>query len=162
MTTGVVTFDYTNWSLRYPELAGSVSAPLAQMYFNEAQAFLDNTPCSPVRYDASDPLNNWQRPTFLNMLVAHIAALNAALNGQPSSPIVGRIENASEGSVSVSAKLEGESQGRAWYAQTKYGLAYWQATAQYRTARYVQGPTYSPDPYDPFVSGGWPGQGGRW
>lgn len=146
---GIVAFQYQLWAKRYPELAPSVDEMLAGMYFTEATMYCDNTQCSPICDEA-------QRLMLLNMLTAHIAALNAALNCQPSSPLVGRISNASEGSVSVQTELEGElaSGSRAWFAQTKYGLAYWQATSQYRTARYVPNPARVVDPFAlPFVGG---------
>jgi hypothetical protein len=149
--TGVVVFDYSAWALRYPELASNVASSLAQQYFNEAQLYCDNTPLSPIPYDQTNPAIAWQRPMFLNMVVAHIAALNAPLNGQPSSPLVGRIASAGEGSVNVSTELEGQVRGRAWFAQTKYGLAFWQATAQFRKAVYVRGPHRAVDPWARFM-----------
>ena len=92
------------------------------------------------------------------MLAAHIAQLNAPqINGQPGTGagnapapnIVGRIANASEGSVSVSTQLDLPPGSSQWFAQTKYGLAYWQATAAYRTMRYIPGPyrAFTPWPY---------------
>lgn len=134
---GVVTFDYSVWGTRYPELVRWVSGPAAQEYFNEATLYLNNTPCSPV----SDLT---QRAQLLNMLTAHIAALNAALDGQPSPNQVGRISSASEGGVSVSFDMgAGASEAAAWFQQTKYGAAYWRAIAAYRTMRYFA----SPRPY---------------
>lgn len=147
---GIVVFDYSSWSVRYPELAASVSAPLAQQYFNEAQAYCDNTPASPVPYDSANPTTSWQRPMYLNMATAHIAALNASLNGAPSSPLVGRISNASEGSVSVQTQNDYPPGSAQWFQQTKYGAAFWAATAQYRKARYFAPPSYVVDPYAPF------------
>ena len=145
---GVVAFDYPAWAARYPELSASVSQPLAQQYFNEAQLYCDNTPCSPIRDDSI----GGQRALLLNMLTAHIAALNAALNGQPSSPLVGRIGRASEGSVSVQAQMDMPAGSPQWYVQTRYGAAFWQATAQYRSMHYVPG---HPPPVDPFARRAW-------
>jgi hypothetical protein len=140
---GVVEFDYAAWALRYPELAASVPQPLAQQYFYEAQLYCDNTPCSPIR--------NWypggERAMLLNMLTAHIATLNAPIGGQASSPLVGRISNATEGSVSVQTQLDLPPGTAQWFAQTKFGLAFWTATAQYRTMHYVPGPVFVPDPW---------------
>jgi len=146
MNTGIVVFDFSAWIARYPEFS-SVSSTLAQMYFNEATMYCDNTATSPVQ-DVDI------RTMLLNMLTAHIAKLNAPVNGQQASELVGRIASAGEGSVNVSTELEGQVQGRAWYAQTKYGLAYWQATAQYRAAQYKIGPVYNPDPYGRFMKRG--------
>jgi Protein of unknown function (DUF4054) len=137
---GVVVFDYSAWAARYPELASSVSQSLAQQYFNEAQLYCDNTPCSVIR-------DLCIRALLLNMVTAHIAALNAPLDGQPSSPLVGRINSATEGSVSVGTQLDMPPGSAQWYAQTKYGLAFWQATAQFRAMRYVPGPVPPVNPW---------------
>ncbi|CAE6857228.1 hypothetical protein R75461_07780 [Paraburkholderia nemoris] len=139
---GVVTFDYPVWAIRYPELMASVPEPLAQAYFNEAQLYCDNTPLSPVHVLTI-------REQFLGMLTAHIAALNAPLTGQPSSPLVGRISNATEGSVSVQTQYDVPAGSAQWFAQTKYGAAFWAATAAYRAMRYVPSPARDMDPYAP-------------
>lgn len=128
---GVVSFDYPAWAARYPELSTSVAQPLAQLYFNEAGLYLNNTASSVVR-DLS------ARAMLLNMLTAHIAKMNATINGQPPSPLVGRISAAGEGSVSVGTDYQVPGTA-AWFAQTPYGAAYWQATLPYRSARYVPG-----------------------
>jgi hypothetical protein len=133
-TSGIVTFDYSGWQSRYPELS-SVSAPTANAYFAEAGLYLDNTPCSPVQ-------DLTLRGVLLNMLVAHIAKLNSPLDGGTSPDLVGRIASATEGSVSVSADY-GAPGGAAWYSQTKYGAAFWEATRFLRTAR------YTPPPFQP-------------
>jgi len=143
---GVVAFSYSGWSTRYPELAFSVSQPLAQMYFNEAQLYCDNTPTSSIR-DASP---GGQREMLLNMVTAHIAALNAPLNSQESSPLVGRISNATQGSVSVAAQNDYPPGTVQWFQQTKYGAAFWTATAQYRTMHYVPGMVPNVNPYGGF------------
>lgn len=125
----VVVFDYATWSARYPELAAALSPAVAQAYFDEASLYLDNTEASPV----CDP---GQRATLLNMITAHIAAMNMP----GSSPLVGRITSATEGSVSVQAAYADATPGSmAWYVQTKYGAAYWAATARYRTGFYTPG-----------------------
>jgi Protein of unknown function (DUF4054) len=136
---GCVVFEYQTWALRYPELAGFVSPVLAQMYFDEATLLLDNTPCSPVQ-------NLGQRAIILGMLTAHVAALNGAINGQPSSTLVGRINSATEGSVSVGTELI-TPMSAAYFSQTKYGLAAWQSMAAYRTFRYVPRPHHVASQY---------------
>lgn len=139
MVPGVVVFDYSTWRLRYPELAASVNDALAALYFAEATLYLNNTPTSLV-------CDLPQRAMCLNMLTAHIAALNSAA----SSPIVGRIASASEGSVSVSTENSYPPGTVQWYQQTKYGAAYWAATARFRTMRYIPSPARPTDPYAPF------------
>lgn len=130
----VVTFDYSGWIARYPEFSAVIQAT-AQLYFNEATLYLDNTSASVV----ADASPGGARATLLNMLTAHIAALNMA----GSSPLVGRINSATEGSVSVGTDYAVPGTA-AWFAQTKYGAAYWQAVLPYRTMRYYA-------PVQPFV-----------
>jgi len=128
-----VAFDYTYWSARYPELASSVAQATAAAYFFEAGLYCDNTAMSPVHDDSV----GGERYLFLHMLTAHIAALYAPLGSQPSSTLVGRISNASQGSVSVQTQLDVPAGSAQWFAQTKYGLSFWQASARYRRFRYV-------------------------
>lgn len=142
MMCGVVVFNYATWSARYPEFS-SVQQAKAQQYFNEAQLYCDNTACSIVT-------DLCERAILLNQLTAHIAALNAPVNGQPSSPLVGRISGATEGSVSVQAQMDVASGSAQWFNQTKYGAAFWQATAQYRSMRYVRGPVPVSNPFNGF------------
>lgn len=128
----VVVFDPAGFKVRYPEFCG-LPTPLLEAYFAEAQVYLNNTEASPVR-------DVVVRAVYLNMLVAHLAALN-----QPgSSSTVGRMSGATEGSVSVSFEMAGSSAASAWFLQSKYGAAYWQATAIYRTFRYAPGFSRSP------------------
>ena len=85
------------------------------------------------------------------MITAHIASILAPLNGQPSNPLVGRISNASEGSVSVQTDMP-TNPNAAWWNQTKYGALAWAALAPYRTM------TYLPNPSSPVWSGGYLGR----
>lgn len=150
-STGIFVFDYGTWILRYPEFQPTVNDVLAELYFTEAQIYLNNTACSLVSDVA-------QRGVLLNMLVAHIASLaqtSAASGG--GAGIVGRINSATQGSVSVGSDLTGIPGSAAWFSQTPYGFAYWQATAAYRTMRYKVGN----NPYLG-VSGFGAGLGARW
>jgi hypothetical protein len=138
----IVNFDYNSWIARYPEFgpngAQPVSSTLAGLYFNEATLYSANNGSGPVR-DATT------QSMLLNMMTAHIAALNAPLaNGQPASSLVGRISNATEGSVTLGIENQYPPGSPQWFQQTKYGAAWWAATAQYRTMRYTVGPTVVP------------------
>ena len=137
----IVVFDINAFRERYPEF-DTVSDTLLNAYFVEATVYLDNTDCSPVT-DVN------ARAVYLNMLVAHIAALNSGVDGQKPSGLVGRVASASEGSVSVSTGEVPVSPSSWWYLQTPYGAAYWQATAPYRTFKYVPGasPSFYPGHY---------------
>jgi hypothetical protein len=141
IATTAVVFNYAIWIARYPEFA-NVSPDLAAAYFDEAGLYWTN--------------RGWQAslsiaPTLLNMLTAHIAWLyaprdggqgNPSSTGQGASQLVGRISSAVEGSVNVSTELTASgSPSEAFFSQTKYGLSFWQATAQFRTARNAARPT---------------------
>lgn len=140
-----VTFDYALWTARYPEFSG-VQKPLAQLYFDEAGLYLANEESNPC-------FSAGILPTLLNMVTAHIAALNSIRNGQDPSPLVGRISSASEGSVNVSVEWKGSgSPSEEWWTQTKYGAAFWQATASYRQMRYFANPTVVWGGISPLVS----------
>ena len=144
---GVVVFNYGNWIARYSEFAQYVTDVVAQMYFNEACLYCDNTAQSLV----TDWSVGGQRDMLLGMLTAHIAALNAPL-GAPSSPLVGRIASAGQGSVNVSTQNEYPAGSVQWYQQTKYGSAFWNATKRFRAFRYVAKRGRNMDPYS-FLSG---------
>jgi hypothetical protein len=123
-----VAFDYQRWIARYPEFC-SVNEPTAQAYFDEATLYLRNDGTGPVSTESV-------QLTLLNMLTAHIAKLNATVGGVAPSGLVGRITDATEGSVSVSVDKMVGDKSAAWYQQTQYGASFWQATRAYRTARY--------------------------
>lgn len=142
MTTGIVAFDPAAFIVRYPEFA-TVSPSLLQAYFDEVtMAYLDNTLASRVQ-------DVGQRSVLLNMLVAHLSALYSGVNGQAPSSLVGRITTASEGSVSVGTDAGAMPGTAAWFVQTKYGASFWQASAQFRTMRYIPGASSVPLPSPP-------------
>ena len=148
MTTGVVDFDPVFFVQRYSELA-YIGTPLLAMYFAEAEMYCDNTPSSPiVNADVGK-----QRYIVLHMATAHIAALNAQKSdGSEASPLVGRIQSATQGSVSVSTQMDVPAGTAQWWAQTRYGAAFWAATTQFRRFRYRANTGRTMDAYAPFVS----------
>jgi Protein of unknown function (DUF4054) len=160
MATPAVTFVFSAWVARYPEFT-PIGQTLAQSYFDEADSYCANDTTNPAFcvtvYAGAAPLPLLAR--LLYMLTAHIAWLNAprdangnpAAAGQPASPIVGRISSASEGSVSVQTENNYEAGTPQWYQQTRYGAAYWAATAQFRTFRYAAQPTRVASAIFPFV-----------
>ena len=142
----VSTFDPVAFAARYPEFS-TLDPTLLGLYATEAGLYLAN--------DGSGPVPDVPTQQMLtNMLVAHIAKLNATVNGVVPSGLVGRIASATEGSVSVSTDNGPASGSSAWFQQTTYGSAFWSATARYRSARYMPGysPSQSGYPY-----GFWPG-----
>ena len=158
-----VTFDYAPWIAMFPEFAGC-SSPQGQGFFNRATLLFAN-----AGWTGALP----QAATLLYLLTSHIGWLSAPRDGDdmpsstgtPASPLVGRISNASQGSVSVQVDMGEATAGspsQPWYEQTRWGSEFWAATAQFRTARYAARPTPSPvgGSY-PFYRPGW-GRGNYW
>lgn len=128
----VVTFNPAAFKARYPEFAAVADATLAAC-FTEAGLYLSNANNSPVQ-------NITRRALLLNMLTAHVAYLGGILSADGMPRPVGRVSQASEGSVS--AGFEYLTPGTAaWFAQTQYGAAFWQATSSLRGFRYIAQPT---------------------
>ena len=118
MTTPA-TFVYSAWLARYPEFGDRVTSDMANAYVPEATLYAGRASGNIV---------------ILNALVAHIAALNAPNSEGESNDLVGRISNASQGSVSVATEMN-LPDAAAYFAQTKYGVSAWQMMAGYRLAR---------------------------
>lgn len=145
ITTGVVQFSSAEFVALYPEFTG---IPLAAQTnaFNDATTLLDNT-CGSAVQDAN------KRMAFLYMLTAHECFLESGSNDgagnivpPPGANIVGRVANASEGSVSAAVEWDGTgSPSQAYFLQTKYGAKFWQRTATYRMAFYVSPPSSGPN-----------------
>ena len=135
----VVVFDPTVFKIRYPEFA-TVDSALLTLYFNEAMIYVDNTESSVIT-------DTNIRGMILNMIVAHIATLQARISS--GSPLVGRISSASEGGVSVSVSAAPSTGSRIWFDQTLYGDAAWKALRPYGHAIYITAPqpipTYVPE-----------------
>lgn len=157
---GVVTYDRAEFLALYPEFTGIAPGSLVND-FTGATFLLNNTCCSRVR-DAN------QRLSLLYLLTAHIAAIfqgtnDGAGNITPPLGIVGRINQASQGDVSVSSEWSAPPNANAaYFIQTQYGALYWTMTARYRTAIFLPAPPDAYAPYAGFGAGpwGWPGPGG--
>jgi len=147
-----VTFNYMSWVTRFPEFA-NVGEPLATEYFLDACIMQRNDGGSAISNDAT-------ALRLLNLLTAHIAWLNAprdssgnpAASGGAASPIVGRVNSASEGSVSVGSENNYPPGSAQWFQQTKYGAEWYALTNQYRRMRYFPGPQRVFNPPPPFAT----------
>lgn len=130
----IATFDPEKFKAAYPAFQGLTNEQLEE-FFGIATIFLRNDGTGPVRVVATQ-----QR--LLNMLTAHLLQLALGPDGNGgNASMVGSINSASEGSVSVGLNFDG-SQNAAWYNQTQYGATFWQATVAYRMlGRYRPGPT---------------------
>lgn len=140
----VVVFNYANFIASYPEFAG-LTEPQLLNYFDISDAFFANNSENPAFNGGVDRMTR-----LAYMATAHVAWLMAprdaaglpSATGSVAPQTVGQITSASEGSVSVSvADVAKGSEAAAWFAQTRYGFMFWQATAQYRTAIYMANPT---------------------
>jgi hypothetical protein len=126
----VATFVYASWAARFPEFAATVSSSqAADLFTNEAGLYLDNTDSSPVPDIPT-------RTRLLWLVTAHLAQLAYGSALKPLGPLVGRIDSATQGSVSVTAKYPDQAGLAAWFAQTPYGAEFWVATAYLRQFRY--------------------------
>lgn len=131
---------YWNQSLflaRYPEFTASVNAnpSLYATLFAEAGLYLNNTDCSVVQ-DVN------LRTVLLNMVTAHIAFIGGQLTADGQPKPVGRVTAANEGAVGASFDYPATTPGSGeWFAQSQYGIAFWQATTCYRGMMYVPQPT---------------------
>ena len=159
----VVVFSYAGFTEEFPEFS-ALSQAQCQGYFNRAQAFFANNTCNPAfGVDGTGLFMG----SMLNLLTAHIAWLNAPRdsNGNPSAtgssastPAVGMIKSASEGSVSVGLDIgdvAGGSPSQPYYMQTRYGTEFWFATAGFRTAIYAANPTRVVQPAYRGRNGNW-------
>ena len=130
---GVAVFNLVQFLARYPEFTAAYTAnpALFPALFAEAGLYLNNTDCSVVQ-------DLTLRGVLLNMLTAHIAFLGGALTADGQPRPVGRVTGASEGAVSAQFDYPAATPGSGpWFAQSQYGIAFWQATTNYRSARYV-------------------------
>lgn len=144
-TTPPVTFDFPTFTALFGEFA-PIGATLANAYFMRATgSIIANATTNPMFGDGN-------LPYLIYLATAHVAWLNcpkdangnpAGASGAPASQLVGRINSASQGSVSVQAEWPANdpSAQEKFLMQTKYGAEYWAATAQYRTAQYAARPT---------------------
>jgi hypothetical protein len=127
-----VVFDPAAFKARYPEFA-AVAVPALSACFDEAGLYLSNKDNSPVQ-------NVTRRALLLNMLTAHVAYIGGLLSADSMPRPVGRVSAAAEGSVSAS--FENLTPGSAaWFQQSQYGAAFWQATSSLRGFRYRSQPT---------------------
>lgn len=144
MATPPVTFDFAQWIALFPEFTPLNNA-MGNAYFIRATgSIIGNSTTNPI-------FNDGNLPYLIYLATAHVAALNCprdasgnpAQSGNPASTLVGRINSASQGSVSVQTEWPASdpSAQEKFLMQTKYGAEYWSATAQYRTARYAARPT---------------------
>lgn len=137
-----ITYTYADWIAVFPAFSGTVTQAAfdATLYpFAQQYCPTDGT---------GAPTTVQITTNLVGLMCAHIAQLLFGSATQPVSPLVGRVSNASEGSVSVAVEMPppgNPTQG--WLQQTQYGTMYWVATSPYRTARYIPGPRRNMNPW---------------
>lgn len=126
----IVVFVPADFKAAYPEFVAISDARCIIMFDLAAQGILDNTDNSPV-------MDMAYRTQLFWLLVAHLLTL-FAVGADGSERPVGRVDTATEGSVSVgfAYELPAGSAMSAWFNQTKYGALYWMMTAQFRSLLY--------------------------
>jgi len=129
----VAVFNLTLFRARYPEFA-TLGDDIVTAIFSESTLYCNNTDNSVIA-DVN------VRLTLLNMMTAHLLAINFGVNGQAPSSLVGKLSNVKEGSVSATVDYGSLSRNQQWFCQTKYGAAFWQASLPYRSALYVPPPS---------------------
>jgi hypothetical protein len=164
--TPPVTFSFITFTTMFPEFSCLIEAQ-GQAYFNLATIYCPNVPQNP--FNCSGVLAQ-----LLYLVTAHVAWLlspkdangNPTAPGQGSSaaPLVGRISQATQGSVNLSLEFDGTAGGPSeqFFSQTQYGLMFWQATASIRSARSIANPTIVPGvvyPSAPWLPGSFWGAG---
>lgn len=125
----VVTFNYTNWAALFPQFSNLIQDQVTGPILTLAEQYNRNDGGGPV----NDPCVATQ---LLNLMVAHVAQLLFGSTTQPLSPLVGRISDASEGSVSLGTEFP-TTPSNAWFLQTQFGAAWWQLSLPFRLGRYI-------------------------
>lgn len=132
-----ITFDYANFIAGFPEFQ-TVPPGAVTFAFQTACLYFVNDGTNPAACSGNMAM-------LLNLATAHVLSIRGyptAGGVTPTPGPVGRINSASEGSVSIGTEWGGEGPpSQAFWLQSEYGAMFWQATAQYRTMRYVPNPT---------------------
>jgi len=130
-SNGTGTGQAGTYNLSAPALVTLTNAPLSLYAWNLLPQYAAEASMY-TRTDDGGPITDITTLTYLlNMVTAHIAALNSGVWGQQAGQQVGRIKSVGEGSVHVDLDMTVPGTA-AWFMQTKYGAAYWQATMPYR------------------------------
>lgn len=130
----IAVFDPIAFRQLYKAFATDPDDATLEAYFELASIWLRN--------DGTGRVKSVKLQTqLMYMVTAHLTQLFSGPDGNDPSGLVGRISSATEGSVTVATEMEGNINS-AWFNQTPYGAAFWQATAAFRSfPAYLPGPT---------------------
>jgi hypothetical protein len=124
-----VPFVFDVWASAYPMFSNIDQNTIQAVVLPLAQSYHRNDGGGPI----NDPVIQTQA---LWLAVAHVAQLMFGSTTQEASPLVGRVSNATEGSISVTAEYNDKNPAGAWWEQTTYGAAYWQLIKSYAMGFY--------------------------
>ncbi|CAI3941835.1 unnamed protein product [Commensalibacter communis] len=119
-------FNCAKWRGQYPSLS---------LYSDEQI----NGFASQIPLYFSDCNNQWglcpaKKEQLEFLIVAHLATLDKR---NSNGGLVGAITNASEGSVSLGTTMGNLGNIPAFWSQTNYGIAFWEATKFMRSGKYI-------------------------
>lgn len=145
----VISFDYNGWSALFPQF-NYLTQQQVTLFFNLATQFVRNDGCGPVCSVQSQTNLLWLATAHIAQLIGPQppTTIGGGTTG-PNATMVGRISNATEGSVSVGTENNYPPGSAQFWQQTQYGSMFWLASAPYRTARYMPGWVRNMDPYAP-------------
>src|ERR1700679_2515932 len=90
-----VCFNFQEWGKMFPSLLSGVNPTQAsELFFPLAESICANSTTNPI-------FGQGKLKLALYLLTAHIASLFAPIGGQPASGTVGRVDTATQGSVTV-------------------------------------------------------------
>jgi hypothetical protein len=145
----ITAFSMAEFSARFPELSATPASYVARQFVSAGRYWRND--------GTSETQQQFVQDDLMYLLTAHLVALFApptsaggAAAGAPGSTLVGRINTASEGSVSVGAEYGNQPAGAAFFNQTRYGADAYSTMRIYRTMHYRRGRTRNFNP--------WPGQ----
>jgi hypothetical protein len=124
--------NYSAFVAQFPAFSS-----LTQSTVENAWAEALATVTSQITTLTGDPATDAMNAIRLNYATAHLLALFAGENGNAPTGIVGRVDDATQGSVHVHADMGVTSQSSAWWMQTSYGARFWQLTEPLRRFQYV-------------------------
>jgi Protein of unknown function (DUF4054) len=131
----IVNFNFVSWAELFPEFVTN-NPPFVALTETQVVGVIYPVAIVYCRNDGGGPVTDTNAQLqLLNLMVAHLCQLFYGSALQQVSPLVGQINSATEGSVHVSSQMP-TTPNAAWFYQTKYGAAYWQMIAPYRTMRY--------------------------
>ena len=148
-----ITFDPNAWAAAYPQFSNLTSATITGVVLPLATVYCRN--------DGGGPICDINMQTqALWLMVAHVAQILFGSTTQNASPLVGRVTNASEGSVSVASDWpKSDSVTDAWLSQTPYGVAFLALINAVTLGFYAAKQTPLNRPY---IYGGLPGRYAGW